>query len=96
MGNVYVVGSTNGDLGGKMMSGLKDCFVTKYNSAGKIQWTELLGAAGASTNGGGILIDRNDNIYITGSTGGSLLDGNKPTGHFDFFITKYNSLGVRQ
>ena len=43
-GNVYVAGTTEGDLDGQTNSGgTYDTFLTKYNSSGTKQWTRLLG-----------------------------------------------------
>jgi hypothetical protein len=39
--------------------------------------------------------DSLDNVYVSGSTNGGL-DGNSLTGTIDFYITKYNSAGVKQ
>jgi hypothetical protein len=34
-------------------------------------------------------------VYVTGDTAGGL-DGNTLTGTYDFFVTKYDSSGVKQ
>ncbi|MBP9674081.1 MAG: SBBP repeat-containing protein [Bacteriovoracaceae bacterium] len=93
--NIYVAGYTSGALDGQTLTGTVDFFVTKYNSAGVKQWTRLLGVASATTFGNGITSDSLDNIYVAGYTTGGL-DGNSLTGGADFFVTKYNSAGVKQ
>ena len=45
--------------------------------------------------GWGVTSDSSDNIYVTGITAGSL-DGNTNSGHFDMFLVKYDSDGVKQ
>ena len=40
-------------------------------------------------------MDSSGNIYVTGSTRGSL-DGNTNAGNWDIFLVKYNSSGVKQ
>jgi hypothetical protein len=96
-GNVYVAGSTNGNLDGNTLTGTGDFFVTKYNSSGVKQYTRQLGAAGNSTSGDSVATDANGNVFVAGQTwGGGVLDGNTQTGHSDFFVTKYNSSGVKQ
>jgi hypothetical protein len=54
-----------------------------------------LGVAGQYTVGISVATDANGNVYVAGSTHGGL-DGNSLTGTRDFFVTKYNSSGVKQ
>jgi hypothetical protein len=94
-GNVYVVGTTRGDLDGNTQTGTYDFFVTKYNGSGVKQYTRQMGVTGASTIGYSVAIDANGNVYVAGYTYGGL-DGNTLTGTRDSFVTKYNSSGVKQ
>ena len=94
-GNVYVAGYTYGGLDGNTMTGITDFFVTKYNSSGVKQFTRQLGVAGQATEGYSVATDASGNVYVAGSTSGGL-DGNTLTGTTDFFVTKYNSSGVKQ
>lgn len=95
-GNVYVAGATYSNLRGNTLTGTQDFFVTKLNSSGAEQYTKQLGAAsGASTTAHGVTVDSDGNVYVAGETTGNL-DGNTRTGATDFFITKYNSSGVKQ
>jgi hypothetical protein len=57
--------------------------------------TKQLGVAGKSTIGNSVATDANGNVYVAGDTFGGL-DGNTLTGTIDFFVTKYNSSGVKQ
>jgi hypothetical protein len=91
-GNVYVTGSTNGNLDGNTLTGTNDVFLTKYDSSGNKLFTKQLGAVGAETYGNGIAIDSIGNVYITGGTSGNL-DGNTRSGTTDVFLTKYDSSG---
>ncbi|MDH7499642.1 MAG: SBBP repeat-containing protein [candidate division NC10 bacterium] len=75
-GNIYVTGSTEGDLDGNINAGLKDIFLVKYNSSGVRQWTRLLGTT-ADDVARGIAMDSSDEIYITGFTAGSLGGGQR-------------------
>lgn len=93
--NVYVTGSTSGDLGGEPLTGLYDLFIVKYDSAGVKQWTKLLGAAGVYSFGRGITHDSNNNIYVTGDINGGV-DGQSLTGTTDCLLVKYDSAGVKQ
>jgi len=94
-GNVYVAGYTAGTLDGNTLTGTSDYFVTKYNSSGVKQYTKQLGVAGFVTQGLGVATDVSGNFFVTGYTSGGL-DGNTLMGTQDFFVTKYNSSGVKQ
>ena len=94
-GNVYVAGFTNGGLDGNTLTGTRDFIVTKYNSSGVKQYTRQLGVAGKETYGLSVATDAIGNVYVAGYTNGGL-DGNSQTGTQDFFITKYDSSGVKQ
>jgi hypothetical protein len=94
-GNIYIGGATGGSLDGNVQMGTDDFFFTKFDNSGVKQYTRQLGVTGRETDSNGIAIDVNGNIYIAGSTGGGL-DGNTLTGTYDFFVTKFNSSGVKQ
>ena len=57
--------------------------------------TKQLGVAGQLTSGYSVATDASGNVYVAGYTSGGL-DGNTLTGTRDFFVTKYNSSGVKQ
>lgn len=57
--------------------------------------TKQLGVAGQDTAGRSVATDANGNVYVAGYTFGGL-DGNTLTGTYNFFVTKYNSSGVKQ
>jgi hypothetical protein len=94
-GNVYLAGYTQGGLDGNTLTGTTDFFFTKYNSSGDKQYTRQLGVAEQDTAGESVATDANGNVYVAGTTWGGL-DGNALTGTLDFFVTKYNSSGVKQ
>ena len=60
-GNIYVTGSTSGDLDGNTSSGYSDIFLIKYNSSGTKQWTKQLGTP-YSDSGNGVSTDSSGNI----------------------------------
>lgn len=96
--NVYLVGTTGGNLDGNTKNGDTDLFVMKFDTSGNKQWTKLSGTSGASvdTNGGSaITTDSSGNVYATGSIDGGL-DGNSLTGTKDVFVIKYDSGGNKQ
>ena len=85
--NIYITGYTDGDLDGNTNARYNDIFLTKYNSNGDKQWTELLGTS-SYDEARSVTTDSNNNIYISGDTGG-YLDGNMNAGSYDIFLTKY-------
>lgn len=94
-GNVYLTGSTFGNLDGQALTGTQDLFVVKYDGAGNKQWTRLLGSLSGSsfTAAFGIVFDRTANaVYTTGATGTNL-DGQTLTGNQDIFVVKYDLSG---
>jgi len=94
-GNVYVTGSTTGGLDGNALVGASDLFLTKYDAAGVKQFTRQLGVPASGASGRSVATDSSGNVYVTGSTGGGL-DGNTLVGTADFFVTKYDTAGVKQ
>jgi hypothetical protein len=101
--NVYVTGSTQGDLGGTNKGCddgigetcfLRDIYLSKYDSSGNHQWINQIGT-GADDQSWRMTVDFKDNIYITGYTNGDL-EGNTNIGNSDIFILKYNTGGIKQ
>lgn len=97
-GNVYVTGSTTGAIDGVALSGSQDLFLTMYNSLGTKIRTRLLGITGKTTTANSIAVDASGNVYVVGTTNGSLPSGSLPanlvSGTQDLFLTKYNQAGV--
>ena len=93
-GNLYIAGRTSGDLNGEANNGAEDAFIVKYNSAGTLQWTKLLGTSGNEI-AKALTIDSSGNLYVAGRTSGDL-NGETNSGSPDAFIVKYDSAGVLQ
>ena len=94
-GNIYVTSYTDSDK--------SDIILIKYNSSGTKQWTKQLGASSRTfgDSGFGVTPDSSGNIYLSGHTWRSNLDGkidNSPRyrSETDLFLIKYNSSGKRQ
>ncbi len=85
LGNVYISGLTYGSLGGPN-AGTNDTFLAKYDAAGALQWIEQLGT-GSPDASYGVSADLAGNVYISGSTEGSL--GGPNAGGIDAFVAKY-------
>jgi hypothetical protein len=90
-GNIYVTGSTGGNLC-NTSAGLLDIFLTKFDSSGNISGCQQFGTSGDDISYG-IVLDSGGNIYLTGSTGGNL--GTISAGLLDIFLTKFDSSGNR-
>lgn len=93
-GDIYVCGTTYGDLDGNLGAGNTDIFVAKYSNAGVKQWVREFGTSGYDA-GYAIAVDASGNVYVTGIAAGGL-DGNITAGGFDMFLTKYSPSGVKQ
>lgn len=92
-GNIYVLGNATGNFGSQLNQGTQDVYLTKYDSAGNVQWTQMVGAAD-SASGYALTLDQNGNAYVAGSTTSALtttaLDGNNN----DSFVAKYDKNGT--
>lgn len=98
-GNIYLSGTTSGQLGnngqlGNINFGGKDTFLAKFNSNNQFQWAKQLGTS-ADDVAAGVAVDGTGNVLVTGTTGG-LLPNNTTAGGEDAFVAKYNSSGQQQ
>jgi hypothetical protein len=89
-GNVYVAGYTQGNVQGTN-AGNYDAFVRKFDSSGNVLWTQQFGTSG-SDFAEAVATDSAGNVYVGGSTSGSLQGTN--TGGTDAFLRKFNSAGT--
>lgn len=90
-GNLYSIGWTKGNLGGTN-AGEDDIWLAKFDPNGTQQWIQQFGTSGADGFYlGGIDIDANDNIFLTGYTNGSLEGTN--AGSFDTWVARYDTMG---
>lgn len=88
--NIYVSGYTYGNLNGQSNNGGKDAFVVKYDSAGVIQWTRLIGSSG--TDESKAIFIKDNGILVIGTTSTSL-NGKTSSGLTDAFIVEYDFNG---
>ncbi len=94
-GNIYVAGTTLGNLDGETHSGgTYDTFLAMYNSSGTKQWTRLLGN-GTETYAYTVAVDGSGNALVAGHTRG-IFDSESNVGMLDMYVAKYNSSGTRQ
>ncbi len=90
-GNIYITGSTNGNLDGNGNAGAKDIFLMKLDSNNLLQWTIQWGTT-ANEEGFGITVDSGGNIYVTGYTNGEM--GGYLGDSEDIFLTKVTPIGT--
>jgi hypothetical protein len=93
-GNIYVVGTTDGNLGGSVTSGTNDVYLQKYDPSGNLVWTRSLGASG-SAQGYAVTVDANNNVIVTGQTSVPLTPDSMTSlsGSGNTFVTEYDQSG---
>jgi Bacterial Ig domain/Beta-propeller repeat len=74
-GNVYITGSTIGNLDGSNQGGM-DAFVRKYDGSGAVVWTSQVGSSEDDLATGISLGITDDFVYVSGSTKGNLVGTN--------------------
>lgn len=98
--NAYIVGATAGDILGPdgnpvaTNAGFYDIFLAKYSNDGDFEWVTQFGTEGDDAQYlGDIVVDANDNIFITGFTNSNL--GGPNQGGYDTWVASYNTSGER-
>ena len=102
-GNIYITGftsSTNFPVKNALQganAGMRDVFVTRFNSDGSLAFSTYLGGSGDDV-GNGIRVDSEGNIYITGRTTSSDFPLKNPlqeakAGDWDVFVAKISAKG---
>lgn len=90
-GNVYVAGSTAGALPHQIGAANRDAFVRKYDPSGTELWTNQFGS-GEYDGASSVAVDRNGDVYVAGTVGGTL-PGQTSSGGRDPFVRKYDASG---
>lgn len=96
-GNIYVVGGSSSSWGTPINShsGYYDAFIAKLNSNGILQWNTFLGSSSHDDYGRSIAVDKEENIYIIGTSYKSWGTPISPHNlNSDAFIAKLNSSGI--
>lgn len=92
-GAFYVAGYTLGSFDGQTNAGGYDAFLTKFDSAGNVQWSRIWGSS-ADESVKGIAVDRSNCVYVAGTTHGSFGGENNTQEPLqDFFLTKWSRDG---
>ncbi len=90
-GNAFVLGTTDADIGTQFNQGAKDVMLRKYDSAGNLLWSKLLGAT-SSIDGMALAVDSTGAAVIAGQITGSLTTAS-PLGKTDSFMVKIKANG---
>ncbi len=88
-GNVYMSGSTSGDLGG-VNAGLSDPFLVKFDASGNHLWSSQTGTDNSDTVVS-LAVDGLGNAYVNGYTKGGFDGAN--AGGYDAFVIKFDTSG---
>ncbi|HWA04236.1 MAG TPA: hypothetical protein VG819_12005 [Rhizomicrobium sp.] len=91
-GNVYVVGNATGDFGNQLNQGDQDVYLTKYDSAGNVQWTRMLGSAGTAS-AYALALNPSGGVVVAGSTTGTVMSDAVANGNTDSFVARYDGTG---
>ncbi len=89
-GSIFIGGTTTSSLAGNNM-GLEDVFMRKYDNIGTEIFSIQFGTNGTD-NVQSCRLDSVGNVYLTGSTNGSL-PGNSNSGDFDAMLIKFTNAG---
>jgi hypothetical protein len=100
VGNVYVAGSTGGDLDGPEIGsdplvGGTDFFLAKFDPSGNLLFSRQFGTL-AADEARGVAVDGVGTVYVTGSTGGDLDGpgiGDPLVGSSDVFLATFDPSG---
>mgnify|MGYP000032165841 CR=1 FL=1 len=90
-GEVYTLGNTTGDVGGQVVGGEQDVFLTRHDAAGNEVWRRLVGASG-SAEGLGLAVAADGSIAISGKADSPLTEGSPDNG-INTFVSLYDADG---
>jgi len=91
-GNIYVLGNATGNFANQINQGSQDVYLTKYDSAGNVVWSNLVGSAG-SASGDSIALDPSGGVVITGASTADLTTTSVADGNNDSFVARYDANG---
>lgn len=91
-GDVYIIGLLTTVTDPNTNTGTTKIILSKFNTSGIELWRQQFGTTD-NDYGGGITIDSNGDIYVTGTTSGTLGNHDNAGGR-DVFLTKFDSSGT--
>jgi hypothetical protein len=92
-GNVYVLGNATGNFGSQLNQGTQDVYLTKYDSAGNLLWTQMVGSNGSASGYSMALDQGRGGVVIAGSTTADLTQTAIANGNADTFVASYDAQG---
>ncbi len=90
-GSVYVLADLTGDSNSISVKGARDVALLKYDSAGKLAFTEMLGAS-QSASGFALALSADGKVAVAGSVEGGL-SGTTAKGGADAFVSVFDANG---
>ena len=93
-GNVYVAGSTEGELSPGQQKGASDAYLAKFDFRGDQQWVKQIGTSDYDS-AMALTTDAQGNVFIAGATTGELFSGQQK-GTMDAYVAKYDTNGSHQ
>lgn len=91
-GAVYVLADLDGDSATSAVKGARDVALFKYDSAGKLLFSRMLGASQAA-NGFALAVASDGKVAVAGSVEGALSSAGLPQGGADSFVTLLDADG---
>ncbi len=91
-GAVYVLADLNGDSATSPIRGSRDVALFKYDSVGKLVFSEMLGAA-QSASGFALAVSSDGKVAIAGAIEGALTGADAARGGTDSFVTLLDASG---
>lgn len=91
-GSVYVLADLDGDSATTPINGVRDVALFKYDSAGKLAFTRLLGSADTAS-GFALAVSADGKVAVAGSVEGGLSGAAAAKGGADSFVTVYDAKG---
>lgn len=92
-GSVYVLADLDGDSATLPIKGVRDVALLKYDSAGKLAYSRVLGAS-ASANGYALAVSADGKVAVAGSVEGDLANAGAAKGGTDSFVTLFDDEGA--
>jgi hypothetical protein len=91
-GNVYIVGNASGNFGNEINQGSQDVYLSKYDSSGNLQWTQMLGSSGTAS-AYSLAVNPQGGVVVVGSTTSQLTQTAISDGNTGSFAASYDAGG---
>lgn len=93
-GNTYTIGTATGNIDGEInQSTSNDVYISKYDSAGQLLWSQLLGSSD-SADAYDLALDPTGGVVVVGSTTADLVENATATTNDDSFVAKFTDSGT--